>query len=409
MKQILSVISAAFLCAVIACSSSPKTDSGLDADGKTVNRGQATGYATIFDDDTALARDRAVDDAKVKLVRKVLGETIQGQSLMKDFELVEEIVTAKTTGLVKNDVIIKQWQDKTEYFVTIEGTVEVTAVEDAIKDILNTYGRPEFITLITETFEGKTNAPGFTETEMLIQEIMGNSGFQFVDAAIIQKLVRSDASVMKKVKNEQIGEAEQELLLNDVGAEVIILGTVNTTDQSGALASYGAKNMKSKQANVKLKAVDLYTGSVIASMSKNAPGVHINSDTASKKAIENALKLMLGRTNSATGKFESGPFMDAITTNFVKAMTKREIMLIVSGLDYNGVKSFRENVSSRIRGVSDVAVKSQTGAAARMEIVFAGKTHDFADELNAKAGKMGFKIKITESYPNRLVLTAEKQ
>ena len=71
--------------------------------------------------------------------------------------------------------IIKKWQEGTEYFVTIEGTVEASVVEDAVEDALNRYGKPKFMVLIKETFNGKENLPGFTETEMLIQEIMGNS------------------------------------------------------------------------------------------------------------------------------------------------------------------------------------------------------------------------------------------
>jgi hypothetical protein len=244
-----------------------KSGSGTTA---PANRGQATGYATIFDNDMALARDRATDDAKSKLVRQVLGETIQGQSIMKDFELVSNIVEAKSIGLVKNDRIIKQWQENTEYFVTIEGTVEPTAVEDAIADILNTYGRPKFMVLIKENFEGKQNSPGFTETEMVIQEIMGNSGFEFVDAAMTQKLMQRDRQSMNNAMDGKIGDTEQQLLLNDAGAEVIIIGTADTQDQSKALSAYGTTNMRSKSAIVRLKAIDVYTGSIVAAMSRNA-------------------------------------------------------------------------------------------------------------------------------------------
>jgi hypothetical protein len=99
---------------------------------------------------------------------------------MEDYELVANIVEAKSYGLVKNIKIIKQWQEGTEYFVTIEGTVEPSVVEDAIEDALNRYGRPKFMVLIKETFNGKENMPGFTETEMLIQEIMGNLVFNLL-------------------------------------------------------------------------------------------------------------------------------------------------------------------------------------------------------------------------------------
>ncbi|MDR3236969.1 MAG: DUF6175 family protein [Spirochaetia bacterium] len=409
MKRMLVIALGLFFCvSFFSCGDKQVKDTKDTSGQASSNTGQATGYATIFDNDTALARDRAIDDAKLKLVRQILGETIQGKELMKDFELVESIIEAKSVGLVKRDKIIKQWQEGSEYFVTIEGTVEPTAVEDAIADILKTYGRPKFMVLIGETFEGKSNTPGFTETELIIQEIMGNSGFDFVDAAMTQKLMQNNRTSMTNAMNGKVGDQEQQLLLNDLGAEVLIIGTAETNDQSGAMQQYSA-NMKSKQAIIRLKAIDVYTGAIIATTSKNAPGAHIDSATASKKAIEGALKLILGSTDSDTRKFKMGPFLDAITGKFIKAAGARQITLLISGLDYNGLTDFRNNVSNRIRGVSSVTAKGQAGTASRVEIIFAGKTNDFADELIAKASNIGLEIKVTESYPNKLVITAKKK
>ena len=241
-KGLIIVFSLVLAMGAVSCGGGKQVKKKSKSEKTSVqtNRGQATGYATIFDDDTALARDRATDDAKSKLVRQVLGETIEGRSIMKNYELVANIVEAKSIGLVKHDQIIKQWKEGSEYFVTIEGTVEATAVEDAIADILNTYGRPKFMVLIQETFEGKKNMPGFTETEMVIQEVMGNSGFEFVDAAMTQQLMKNDRKSMNNAMAGRVGEQEQQLLLNDAGAEVIIIGTAETSDQSGALSAYGA-------------------------------------------------------------------------------------------------------------------------------------------------------------------------
>ena len=409
MKKLFVVTLSLFLCGgFLSCGSKQAKDTkGKSSDKAFSNTGQATGYATIFDNDTALARDRAIDDAKLKLVRQILGETIEGRELVRDFQLVESLIMAKSVGLVKRDRIIKQWQEGNEYFVTIEGTVEATAVEDAIADILRSYGRPKFMVLIDEKFEGKKNSPGFTETELIIQRTMGESGFEFVDAAMTQRFMQSSRKSMTNAMGGKIGDQEQQLLLNDLGAEVLIVGTAETNDQSGAVQQYSA-NMKSKQAIVRLKAIDVYTGAIVATDSRNAAGMHIDAATASKVAIEAALRLIVGRTNPDTRKFESGPFLRTITENFVKAAQARQINLLISGLDYNGLTSFRENVSKRIRGVSSVVSRGQAGTASRVEVIFAGKTNDFADELLAKSKLMGFDIKVMESYPNRLVITAKK-
>jgi hypothetical protein len=372
----------------------------------TPTRGRAKGVAAIFDNDKALARDRAINDARNKLVEQVLGATISGQSVMKDFELVSMLVESRSYGLVKDEKIVDEKSDADMYTVEIEGTVEQAAVEDAIESALNRYGRPKFMVLINETFEGKTNMPGSTETEYLIQEKMGNSGFQFVDIKTVKDLMRKQRAKMNMALNGEINPDVQNLLLDDQGAEVIVVGTAQTKDQSEALRGL-SKNMKSKSAIIRLKAIDLYTGRILATTSRNAPGVHIESDTASKKAIENVIRLVLGDKNESTGKFKIGPFMDEIIRQFVKAATHRQINLAVRGLDYNGLKKFRDQVQNRIRGVQQVLDKGRSGTAAKVEVYFAGTTNEFLDELKAKSDKMGFAIEIPENFPNRATISAK--
>jgi hypothetical protein len=409
-KGLIITLSFILLTVFVSCGGgkSVKDDKKSTAKQTNANRSQETGYATIFDDDTALARDRATDDAKSKLVLKILGETISGTSLMENYELVSNIVEAKSYGLVKNVSIIKKWQEGTEYFVTIEGTVEASVVEDAVEDALNRYGRPKFMVLVKETFNGKENLPGFTETEMLVQEIMGNTGFQFVDAAMTQELMTKEKAKMQKAVSGSVSEDVQDLLLSDAGAEVIIVGTAETKAQGAAtLKNLGATEMKSRSAIIRIKAIDVYTGDILASTSKQAPGLHIEDETASKKAIESALKQILGKQDE-NGKFQPAQFMDTIIRKFVKAANGREIKILISGLSAAELKDFKDQISNRVRGVKQVIEKGRDGRAARLEVIFAGKTNDFEDELSAKASNMGYEINVTSSRPNKLIMTAKK-
>ncbi len=407
MKKVLSLILFTLLVSfALSCGGGKNVKK--DSSHKNPNKGRATGYATIFDNDKSLARDRATDDAKSKLVRKVLGETVSGRSIMKNYELVANIVEAKSYGLVKNLEIIKQWQGGSEYYVTIEGVVEPSVVEDAIEDALNRYGHPKFMVLIKENFDNKRNNPGFTETEMIVQEIMGNSGFEFVDANMIQELMKKDKRKMTKAASGKVSEDVQDLLLDDTGAEILIIGTAQTKAQGAkTLKSYGAGNMKSRSAIIRLKAIDLYTGRVLASISRNAPGLHIEAETASKKAIEAALKKILGGKDYDTGKFKAGPFMKKIVDKFVKAANNREIQVLITGLDRAELKDFKNKLQSRIRGVNKVVQRGRDGRAAKLDVYFAGKTNDFEDELSAKADKLGYDINIKTTRPNKLIMSAK--
>lgn len=407
MKKVLKVsLSCILLAVLVSCGGGKAVKDSKTSDP---NRGRETGYATIFDNDTALARDRATDDAKSKLVRKILGESIKGQSIMENYELVSNIVEAKSFGLVKRVEVIKQGKSgETEYFVTIEGTVEPAVVEDAIDDALERYGRPKFMVLVNESIEGRKNAPGMTVTELTIMNIMGNSGFDFVDAAMTQELMKKERSKMQKAVSGKVSDDVQDLLLDDAGAEVIIFGSVVVTDQSSAMKQY-SNNMKSKQANINLKAVDVYTGSIIATAVGNAASVHIDGNTAAKDAIQKCLgqSKLLGK-NDDNDKFQAGAFMKTIIKKFVKAANSREIKIVIAGLSAAELKDFRDQVSNRIRGVQKVIERGRDGRAAKLEVRFAGKTNDFEEELSAKASAMGYEINITSSRPNKLIMTAKK-
>ena len=404
MKRFSLLTLAFFISGLITCGGGKQVKSS----GKNNEMwGQATGYGTIYDNDTSLARDRAIDDAMNKLVKTVLGTTVEGRSVVQDFQLVESIVEAKSTGMVKNWKILKEGAEQGAFVVTIEGEVFPQAVNDTIQATLKNYGRPKFMVLVNETFEGKENDPGYTVTELSMMEIMGNAGFEFVDAAMTQQLMKRERNKMTQAISGKIGRDVQEMLLDDAGAECIITGQIKTTDQSNVMKSYSS-NMKSKQAIINIKAIDVYTGNILASTSANAPGIHIDDATASKTAIQACLKRILGSTNEETGTFQSGPFMNQITKKFLEAATKRMIMITIAGLSYDDLTKFRNQIENRVRGINKVYTRGQSGKAAKIEVEFAGKTTDLADELNAKSKGLGFNIEIKETFPNKLVLTAEK-
>lgn len=392
-----------FITGITSCGSSGQVKK--DDTGGNDMRGEATGYGTVYDNDTALARDRAIDDAMNKLVKKVLGTSVQGRSVVQDFALIESIVEAKSTGMVRDWKILKEGPEQGAFVVTLEGEVFPQAVNDTIEATLQNYGRPKFMVLINETFEGKKNNPGFTVSELTMMDIMGNAGFEFVDAAMTQQLMERESRKMKQAIKGRVTGNVQEILLDDVGAECIIIGEAKTRDQSHAMSGY-SKNMKSKQAIINLKAIDVYTGRILASKSANSPGIHIDSSTASKQAIQRCLQKILGRMDDETGKFKSGPFMNQITKKFLRAATQRMIMMNITGLTYKELTKFRNQIEHRIRGINKVYSRGQSGKAAKIEVEFAGKTTDLADELNAKAENLGFEVEIKETFPNKITIFA---
>ncbi len=98
-KSVIMIMAVVFISGLIYCGggrSSDRQSSKAPSDPEMV--GEATGIAAIFDNDKALARDRAIDDAMNKLVKSKLGTTVEGRSVVQDFALVESIVEARSIG-----------------------------------------------------------------------------------------------------------------------------------------------------------------------------------------------------------------------------------------------------------------------------------------------------------------------
>ncbi len=399
-----------FLAAAVSCGGGSKKqvkgESGKSGKAGCELCGEATGYAQIFDGDQSLARDRAIDDAMNKLVGSKLGTFVAGTSGVEDFALVSSIVEAKTSGMVRNWKVLKEGAQEGSFVITIYGEVFPQAVNDTIEATLKNYGRPKFMVLIRETFEGKQNMPGFTVTELTMMEIMGNSGFECVDAGLTQQLMRRDAAKMQQAMAGQVKGAVQDFLMDAAGAEVVIVGEVKTSDQSGAIAAY-SKNMKSKQAIVNIKAIDMYTGAILATTSANAPGVHIDGDAASKTAIQNCLKRIPARPTK-TPASSSPALHEPDNPEISPVRHRQDDQAPITGLDFAELTKFRNEVQNRVRGVKKVYSRGQAGRAAKVEVEFAGKTDDLAQELNAKSQALGFEIEIKETYPNKITIAAKK-
>ncbi len=416
-------ITVLILISILSCVSSTNVEAkrSKSKSGESM-RDEAKGTATIFDDDISLARDRAIDDARNKLVQKVLGATIEGRQIMEDFRLVESEVTEESYGLVKKEKIKSEGSEGNLYYVVIEGTVEPAVVKDAIGDALNRYGNPTFMALVVEEFQGSRKYPGDTITDWFIENKfmneLGKSGFKFVDPGRTRQLMKNERAKMMSAIQGQMRDDVMELLLEDVGADVVIVGRTRFTDitaQARQLLSqgYGATSRSRYiQANVDLKAIDVYTGNILATATvpTAGKGIHINPEEAMRQAVEKTLGMsrLLGRTNEMTNEFEPGTFINNIIRKFVRAATHRQINVTVTGLDYANLKKFRSNLEFRVRGVKEVQLKGQSGTAAKLEIYFSGKTEAFLDRLTAKADKMKFDIKVVRTWPNKVILQATR-
>ena len=410
MKKALIIGLSLIMLMALACGGGKSRKGNLKI-SKDKTFGRATGYATIYYNDKALAKDRAIDVAKRNLVKKILGDTIKGTATMKNYQLVSTIVTSKSFGLVKNDRIVDEKTSGNYYEVTIEGNVSPAAVEDAINAAINSYGKPKFLILVKETIRGARKPLGETITGTELMNTMGNLGFDFVDAEMLKTMIRKDRRSMEMAWRGNIGNPNvQKLLLETSGAEVVLIGSMKLVDQTRAAggAYGGMQGLKSIAANLRLKAVDVYTGRVLGAVNSRQYGAHLNRESASQAAIKRTVSNRDVLGSKGTGK---GDFIQQVLNKFIKASNNREIDLYATGLNnFRDRTMFRNKLQQAVRGVNKVYDKGRRKGQYRiLTVYFAGKTNDFLTELSNKGEKFGFSVEVKENFPNRGIIAVQKK
>src|SRR5215470_907477 len=86
------------------------------------------GVAAVVNNDIAMARDKAIDDAKRKAVEQVAGSHVSSESITQNYQLVEDKIYARASGFVKNYSIASEYKDQDTYHVKIKATVDASAV-----------------------------------------------------------------------------------------------------------------------------------------------------------------------------------------------------------------------------------------------------------------------------------------
>ena len=354
------------------------------------------GMGSIVAGDVAKAKDDAVADALRTAVETTVGMLISSETLVKNFQTVDDRIYSHSTGYVASYNIISESHDQYTYKVKVKAVVKLGKIKDdlaAIGLLLSRKQKPRIMVLIQEKNMGNEMF-GFdmnvAETEVM-EKFMAK-GFTFVDKKVI-----ADKVSREKMLAATSGDIDMAKAIGAVGrAEVIIVGKAVSHVASGVSNLLG--NMKSCQADVTLKAVNVDNGEIIAVVSKHAATVHIDpmagGDAAIKKATDQA----------------ADELMTKILERWSSEVTNAQrIELTVYGFkNFNEMYVFKQQLPAYIRGIKDIASHGFQHGAASMEVSYEGNAQSLAEELVAKQ-LPSFNVIVKSQTPNEIVLKVKKK
>lgn len=359
----------------------------------------ATGMGNIIAGDIAHAKDDAVEDALRNAVEEAVGTLVSSQSLVENYQLVEDRIYSESSGYVKSYKIISKTKSADTYTVKIKAKVKLANLEKdlvAIGLIIKRKGMPRMMVIIDERTIGVYDYADYwinmNISENTIIDCFKEKGFHFVDQAVAKRNVDREKALAAIAGNDAMATA----IGLTYKAEVVIVGKAIAKTASGASDVLGG--MKSCQANISARAINVDNGKILATGMENAAKVHIDEVTGGNQALEEAAK-----------KF-SDKLIRKILKEWVGELSgTTTIQLVVNGLkSFDDLDDFTTALKYYIRGVKDVHTRDFVAGVAILDVETKGSAKGLARELKKKDLK-DFTVKVTGVSANRVSIEISRK
>jgi len=352
------------------------------------------GVGTILANDLGAARDQAIEDAMRKAVQQALGTYVKSETLVENFQLVDDRILAWSAGYVKKyDILTEGKAPMDSYEVKMRATVNLSELrnDDGALAALLERENPRVMVMIAEQNIGETNRfyyfeVDLTAAETAIIDVFRNKGFEVVDQAQAKENQQRDVILSALEGNSKAAAA----IAAAQHAELIVTGKAVAKVATG-VKILETSGMKSCQANITARLISADDAKIIATASANAPQAHIDEVTGGTLAIQKAAKKCADELVAKITAATQQKFYNQTTVN-----------LRVQGYqDYRELQKFAEILKYYMRGVKSVFQRSTAGGYANLDVKIIGSAQQLAREL-ANKNLAPFKVQVTNATANRV-------
>jgi hypothetical protein len=217
-----------------------------------------TGTGKIFDDNVALARNRAISQAFLKAVEEYLVQTLAIQDIADHFQRLDEEILSKPKEDIQDYQIISELTTDRYVKILMKVRINRAILERKLQSMkigeINTVSFPVLF-LVSEKGEDLSaiywwtdpaHQTPLTQTELYLSQVFEDKGFRVINRSFFPPQESYDESMLNENLTEEAAVKWGKLL----SARIVITGESNLYDQS--------------RASVFLKAVKVADGQAIA-------------------------------------------------------------------------------------------------------------------------------------------------
>jgi hypothetical protein len=375
-----------------------------------LNAGSVTarGQAAIVNNDKAMARDKAIEDALRRAVEQVVGTMVTSETKTRDFQLLEDNIYTHSKGYVESYKIVSEKVEDNVYIVDIQAEVSTGKIEGKLKAIgiaISRKGKPRVMFLIAEQNVGQetpsywwgTTASvsdiGIVENTMI--NIFQKNGFTVIDRqAVSGKIKVKDAYRVASLTSDAAKS-----IANQTDAQIVIFGQAiaKSLGNQPIGTSPDSPKYPTASANISVRALNTDNGEILAT----ATGEHVYPHPSEISAGNNALKMAAEKV--------ANQLIDGIMEKWNQELSGGQMVSIdITGIDDPSFLSeFKNFLTQQVRGVQGVQIRKFKKPDASLDIDYKGKGQDLGLELSGK--KIGKSVlEVTDMQQNSVKIKVTK-
>lgn len=257
---------------------------------KAIQMVHVLGTSQIQGDDMSTSREKAIADGLVAAVSYVLFDIFPQETVVGNFQLLDERVLSKTDEFVRNYKVLTESTHGGMHRVVVQATVSIQRLKQELQKIGVNIGKrpyPRVLFCVAEklvndlSFEYWWSAePSWTAgvSEQSMCEILKDKGFV---------LVAPRSNEMTGSLPPELSAAEAVSLARQLGADVVILGQAEAQEAPSTMAG----TIRSFKGKIFLRALRVDTGKQIAQTQRSALAASAEPHAGSREALRNAAGL----------------------------------------------------------------------------------------------------------------------
>lgn len=319
------------------------------------------------------AQKEALSKALRNAIERALGVMVSSESLVKNFQLIEDTIYSNVDGYVTNYEILED--NKGEGGITrikVKAEVENSKLENdlrGIKVILEAKGNPKTMVLINESFDGDP----YPLISSSIEDYLNKKTFPLVDRNQIALIKEEDS---KDLANDP---EKAKILGARYGAELLITGVAE--GRMGSInESYGVK-VYSCSSTLNIKAVSSDTGALLSVLSGTETAHSGNPEAAAEEAVK-----------KVWDKNKENFFKEIMEKFRTSVLNDTEITFIISKCSPQSRIDLKKRLA-KINGITKVFENSYKTSVMELNVFVEGTSAKNIDE------------KIYEEIPELLLVT----